>query len=305
VPSAAALLTLALAASLPPVAAGLRPLAFWSALAHGCAVPEGETAFSLVSEAVSFLGSPDTRWRDDVGYGVVAACVYEKDLLSAGERRALVATLSAGLRPGLGETGTDSVLRRSFSALDLSILAAAELRAPALDVAGYRRLLDDALAYLGTERDLRGLEPRVGWIHATAHTADLLKFLARDPRLALADQARLLDAVWEKTTAAGTPVFTHAEDERLAAAIASLVRRADFDAAAFDRWLARFAPLEKAASEKTPPAPAALDAAQNARNLLRSLYVLLALPAPGGAEPPAHAAAARERVLVTLGSIRR
>jgi carboxypeptidase C (cathepsin A) len=56
-------------------------------------------------------------------------------------------------------------------------------------------------AYLRDERDLRGLEPRVGWIHATAHTADLLKFLARDGRLRPADQARLLDAAWAKMAA--------------------------------------------------------------------------------------------------------
>jgi len=68
---------------------------------------------------------------------------------------------------GIGETGTDSVLLRSFSALDLSILAALENRDPALDDAAYRKLLDDALGYLRDERDLRGFEPRVGWIHGT------------------------------------------------------------------------------------------------------------------------------------------
>ena len=92
---------------------------------------------------------------------------------------ALVTTLATSLRAGIGEAGTDTVLLRSFSALDLSILAALELQDPALDDSGYRGLLDDALAYLAAERDLRGIDPRVGWIHATAHTADLLKFLAR------------------------------------------------------------------------------------------------------------------------------
>ena len=140
--------------------------------------------------------------------------------------------------------------------------------------------LDDALAYLRDERDLRGIEPRVGWIHATAHTADLLKFLARDARFAPADHVRLLDAAWSKLTAPGTPVFTHAEDERLAAALVSVARRADFDPASLDPWLARFAALEKQVWEKSPPEPAALDASQNARNLLRSFYVLLSLPQP-------------------------
>ena len=142
----------------------------------------------------------------------------------------------------------------------------------------------------------------MGWIHATAHTADLLKFLARDPRFTPADQARLLDAAWAKMTAPGTPVFTHAEDERLAAALLSVVRRPDFDPAILDPWLARFVALEKQVWEKAPPDPATLDASQNARNLLRSFYVLLSLPEPA---PTPGQAAAREKVLATLQQIRR
>ena len=146
-------------------------------------MPAGESAAGLVREAVSLLGSPDSEWRDDVGYGVVASCVYRKKLLRPEERRALVGRAqrepAARDRRGGHRLGP----ARSFSALDLSLLAALEVQDPALDAPGYRRLLDDALAYLRDERDLRGIEPRVGWIHATAHTADLLKFLARDARL--------------------------------------------------------------------------------------------------------------------------
>lgn len=285
-----------------PSVAEKRGKPFWLALAKECAIPAGESAFGLVSEATSLLGSPDTEWRDDVGYGVVASCVYQKKLLKPEERHALVARLSENLRRGIGESGTDSVLLRSFSALDLSIFAGLENADPVLDDAGYRQLLDGALAYLRDERDLRGLDPRVGWIHATAHTADLLKFLARDPRFTAADQVRLLDAARSKMMVLGTPVFTHAEDERLAAALLSVVRRPDFDSASLDPWLARFAALEKQVWSKAPPDGPTLDASQNARNLLRSFYVLLSLPEP---TPTAGQAAARDKALATLQLIRR
>jgi len=279
---------------------------FWLALAKDCAVPEGELAFDLVREAVSFLGSTDPEWRDDVGYGVVASCVYEKRLLTPEERRALVTHLSENLRRRIGGTGGDSVLLRSFSALDLSIFAALENALPALDGDDYRRLVDAALAYLRDERDLRGFEPGVGWIHATAHTGDLLKFLARDSRFTPADQRLLLDGVWAKVTAPGTPVFTHAEDERLGAAVLSVVRRSDFEPSLLDPWLTRFVDLEKQVWSRSPPDPAVLDAAQNARSLLRSLYVLLSLPAATGpTSTGAGEAAAREKVLATLDRIRR
>jgi hypothetical protein len=103
--------------------------------------------------------------------------------------------------------------------------------------------------------------------------------------------------------ASGAPVFTHSEDERLAAALVSVVRRDDFAAGRFDGWLERFAALEKQVWAKgSLPDAATLHAAQNARNLLRSFYVLLALPQP----PPTPAqAAVRDKVLVQLQQIRR
>ncbi len=280
---------------------------FWAGIVKDCQAPAGTSAAGLVREARGLLGSPESEWRDDVGYGVVASCVYQKRALSAGERRDLVAELSANLRRGMGETGTDSVLRRSFSALDLSVFAALEIEEPVLDEAGYRRLLADALDYLAGERDLRGLDPRLGWIHATAHTADLLKFLARNPRFTGLDQVRVLDAVASKMTGRGTPVFTHAEDERLAAVVVTIARRADFDGALLDPWLARFVALEKEVWARTPPDGATLDAAQNARNLLRCVYVGLCLPPPGGAAPATPSAGesqARERILAALAQIR-
>jgi hypothetical protein len=285
-----------------PSTAEKRGKPFWRDVARYCDVPPWATPGGLVNEAITLLGSTDPEWRDDIGYGVLAACVAGSQRLTPPERRALFEPLAQNLRRGIGDTGGDSVLLRSFSALALSVLAAAEQKQPVLDDAGYRKLLDDALAYLHDERDLRGFDARVGWVHATAHTSDLLKFLARDPRFAPQDQSRLLEAAWTRMAGSGAPVFTAAEDERLAAALLSLVRRADFDQALLDPWLARFPALEKQVWAKPPLDPAALEASQNARNLLRSFYVLLSLPQP---VPAGAQASVREKVLATLLQIRR
>jgi len=52
-----------------------------------------------------------------------------------------------------------------------------ELKTPFLGEERYRKLLAAAESYLKEERDLRGFDPVKGWIHATAHTADLLAAL--------------------------------------------------------------------------------------------------------------------------------
>ena len=122
-------------------------------------------------------------------------------------------------------------------------------------------------------------------MHATAHTADLLKFLGRNPRLRPAAQGRILEAVAAKLRAAGE-TFTHGENERLAAAVQSLVLRQDFDAAAFTRFLADVAEPGAHLWDKGPLVdPVRFAAAQNAKDLLRSLYVALVLN-KAAAEPP-------------------
>jgi uncharacterized protein DUF2785 len=55
-------------------------------------------------------------------------------------------------------------------------------------------LLAAALAYLRDERDTRGFDPAKGWIHSTAHTADLVAALARNPQFTPADQTQARDA---------------------------------------------------------------------------------------------------------------
>lgn len=206
----------------------------------------------------------------------------------------MLETWTGNLKAGVGGTGTDEVFRRSFSALDLSVLAALDNEHPFLSEEEFARLLSSTLAYLAGEKDLRAFDVRTGWMHATAHTADVLKFLGRNPRLRPADQRRILDGIAAKARDAGL-AFTHGENERLAAAVMSLVLRKDFDAAAFTAFLADLAEPGEHLWDKGPLVDSARYAAtQNAKDLLRSLYVKLALRQPPGPEP------ARNEILETL-----
>ena len=277
-------------ASIP--AAGAAPghdRSFWSGIARNrFEVPAGESADALVLELSAFLGSPDPELRDDFAYSIAAAWIYRDRRVSEKVLHELLRAWSANLRVGLGGTGSDTLFLRAFSALDLSLLAALDNQHPFLDGAEYAALLSAALAYLAGEKDLRAFDPRHGWMHATAHTADLLKFLARSPRLRPADQGRILEAVAAKLRTAGE-TFSHGENERLAAAVQSLVLREDFDAAAFTRFLADVAEPGAHLWDNGPLVdPARYAATQNAKDLLRSLYVALvrntAAPEPPRAE---------------------
>ena len=248
--------------------------AYWRAIAAaGFEVPAGETAQRLAAELVASLGATDPELRDDLALTTLTSWIYRKKLLGPDDLRPMIQTLMGNLRKGVGETGTDGVLLRSFSALTLSVIAARDNDAAFLSADEYVRLLDAALAYLHDERDTRGFDPRTGWMHSAAHTSDLLKFLARNPHLPAAAQARVLSALTAKNRDAPAP-FSQGEDERMARVAISIARRADFDRGGFQAWLAA---AKTAAAFPNPVTADALRAQQNVRHLLTALWTELSV----------------------------
>jgi hypothetical protein len=245
--------------------------AWWQAVKAGqYALPPGGSLRNLLRELSAYLGSTDPELRDDIAYTVLTQWLYVKRLAPPEVTRQLVDEWIGNLEIGIGEDGTDSVFRRSFSALMLSVAAALDNEAPYLERAGFRTLLDAALRYLRAEDDTRGFDPAKGWMHSVAHTADLLKFLGRSRHLAPAGQADILTGIAGKVGGLGH-VLVHGEDERLARAVVSIVAREDADLVAFEAFLSALRPVPG----EGQPTPALLAANQNRRHLAAALYVVL------------------------------
>src|SRR5687768_12607728 len=92
---------------------------YWQeVLSKGLAVPSDRHLEDLTVELTLMLGSPDPAQRDGTAYPALATWiergVYDDLLPGLGDG------MAAGLSVGLGERGTDSVFRRSFSALALA-----------------------------------------------------------------------------------------------------------------------------------------------------------------------------------------
>ena len=268
---------------------------FWlSIVKNNGAIPEGESAFGLARELSSLLGSPDPELRDEIAYLILDGWIVRQRRLSPSELLLLLDEWRANLRRGLGESGTDTALKRSFSALCLASLAEYDLRSSFLDESHYRALLADALAYLKGERDLRGFDATKGWIHSTAHTADLLKPLAGNAMFTKSDQQSVLAAISEKLSSA-PEVYTQGEQGRLAQAVVAIVKRTDFDGAAFDAWLARLKEEDRATFSEKPLTPAALARYQNHTYTFEALVARMSMESLSGA-----AVAAREALINVL-----
>lgn len=249
--------------------------AFWKAVvASNYVVPKHESADALAEELSGFLASPDPELRDDLAYSILAQWIYRRNLLSTPTLLSLTDTWRANLESGIGESGNNSVLKRSFSALCLAAMAERESKLPFMGAQRYHDLVSQAAAYLNAERDLRGYDPILHWIHATAHTADLLAALANNPQLTSPEAATIIDAIAARLSTAPN-VYTQGEQDRLAAAVLSVIHRSDFDARAFDQLLARL--KNEDGDVWTATTLRSLARYQNHNYLLQSLYVRLAL----------------------------
>ncbi len=211
---------------------------YWRAIAKNrYAVPEHASADALAREvSAALLPSPDPELRDDLAYSILATWIYRPGTLQITTLLELTDEWRANLRAGLGEVGTNSVLLRSFSALCLSEMAKREAKTPFMGTDRYHSLLAEAISYLQDERDLRGYDATLHWIHATAHTADLLAALADSPLLTKEEASAILRAISARLSTA-PQVYTQGEQDRLAAAVVSVIRRKDFDASTFEPWL--------------------------------------------------------------------
>src|SRR5260370_13332907 len=194
---------------------------------------EHESAGAVALEIGDLAASANPSLRDSCGYETLAAWIYRENLLTGEQLDALRAKLLPTMISHIGESENDTVFGRSFSALYMSILAAQDLRKPFLSTAAFKETLDTALRCYAEEKDLRGYIPVKGWAHATAHVADLWKFLARSPHLSAEDQKRIVSGVCHRWRT-GNLVFTWGEDARMAAAFLSIVDRQDFDASLFE-----------------------------------------------------------------------
>jgi hypothetical protein len=274
-----------------PADAPTKSRAEWVALRESnFSLPAGQTPVGLLRQMNALLGSPDPFLRDNVAYEAAARWIYTAGLLSPAEQREVLAMWAGNLKTGLGARNDEAAFLRSFSALSLTVLASRDNAAPFLSQEEFNRFLDTMLDYSARERDTRGYDSAAGWVHAAAHTADVLKFLARNTKLPLSAQARLIAAVDEKCRTFDG-VFQWGEDSRLAQVIVSLAKRPDFDKPALDAWLASVISRRNKLWAGAPAIdPVEYPKVQNLTMVLRGAYVALSLAPVAPAAEPAKAA---------------
>lgn len=267
--------------------------AYWKqVVAGGLEVPEDRPLAELTAELTSMLGSPDPALRDGTARATLTTWlrrgVYDDLLAGLGDG------MTAGLRVGLGEHGTDTVFRRSFCAL---VIGECIQRDNTAQLVPPHKLLDwgDRLAgWFIREQDLRGFVEGKGWAHAVVHGADAIAALARSATLGLGELTVLLDVLADRVLAPTTEVLVSGEPERLAAATMTILRRNVVPLSILEPWVARLA------TEGTPADHTDGNTWRqsfNARAYLQALYLQLSIG-------PGHPDVRSDLLLVLVDALR-
>ncbi len=257
-------------------------------------VPGDRPLDDLTAELTTMLGSTQPEVRDGTAYPALATWidrgVYDDLLAGLGDG------MVAGLSVGLGETGTDTVFRRSFSALIVGECLERDNEQHLLPPAKILDWGDRIAVWFLTERDTRGFVPDKGWAHAIAHGADAIGALAESPHMSAAEHQALLDVLAERLLL--QPVdepLAAGEPDRMAAAAMRVLRRGTLGTDVLEPWVHRLGAAGNPFGGPVDHDPfARTDAAQA---FLRALFVHLSL-AP---EPPA---ARSDLLLVVIEALR-
>jgi hypothetical protein len=260
---------------------------YWEQIrASGFRLPGDRPLDDLTTELVEMLGDPDPSVRAGIAYPVLSAWISEgvyDDLLPGfGDG------VSEGLFTGLGEDGTDTVLRRSYSALLLSEAVLRDQVARVVHSDAIFRWGDRAASWFVRERDLRGYVEGLGWAHAAAHGADLVGALARSHHFGKLELTVLLDVVADRLLTPTTHRFRHREDDRLAFAVMAVLHRNNIGIDVLEPWIERLAvgliTPPSSAAEPAPEWPTPV--AGNTAAFLRALHLQLALGVHGNPTAP-------------------
>jgi hypothetical protein len=266
----------------------------WAAAAAGAAPPSPPP--DALDRLAGMLADPDPAVRDGVAYtvlaGWLAAGVFDDGLAEVGDR------MTALLRD-------PRIQARAFAPLVLASVVRRDTVTRRLPDGAVPRWRDAFAAWWPAETELAGWDEGRGWLHAVAHGADLLRALARSPRLGAPDLVGLLRLGVERLLAPTGYLFAHGEDERLGCALAAVLTRPELTPGEAVGWLDPVA-AALAAGEPGPVPPFAA----NTIRTVRAAYVyadrgvrmydpLTRQPLP--VLPVPHRAAVLARVAATLG----
>ena len=216
------------------------------------------------------IGHKDPTLRDNLVYPCLSHLLYDDHFSEETlERYLRRLTGKDHLFYDIGNSLPCSVLTRSFSALQIVVLLEAHRVKKIISEDLIEETFERFLMYFEKERELSGYDDEVGWVHAVAHGADVLKQFMQLENFKHVELKRMFELIGVKMKQKNH-VFRFNEDRRLAAALMKGLERDLLSETYLEDFFQSQLIVEENLSENE-----AARVEENARNLLSQVYALL------------------------------
>lgn len=241
---------------------------FWVSIKENKFVfPDGYSIDSLTEELIAYIGSTDPELRDSIGLEAFYHWL-KQGLYSADDLRGFITRLLTNLQQNIGSTDSNTVFLRSFSALWLANIVSHDNEIKVFEQDDIHQILDAALAYFEGEHDCRGYVPVKGWVHAIAHSADLLNALVISLHTNAHHHLKILDCIAHKLRDSSLSIFRYNEDSRIAQPALWIFIRGTLPLDQIEAWVSSLTSKWNGAWQNEDQTRAY----NNGRNFLRALY---------------------------------
>ncbi|MBB2482172.1 DUF2785 domain-containing protein [Bacillus sp. APMAM] len=191
----------------------------------------------LVDMMLKYIGDTDSVLRDDLIYLTFCRLVENSLIGFSLMERILETSIGANyLFFQIGEVNSDSVFKRSFSALAVQLILNQDIEERFLSKELVEKSIQSSFHYLQKENDVRGFVEEKGWAHSIAHGADLLTTAISHPVFYPSQIPDALETIRSCLFKNGS--YIDDEDERLIFAIDALLDKGLSDELLGD-WLQR------------------------------------------------------------------
>ncbi|MFC4409700.1 DUF2785 domain-containing protein [Chungangia koreensis] len=225
----------------------------------------------LLTGMAENIGSTDPYLRDQLIYRSYYHLIFDGHLKEQELHQLMKTMLEEDFfHHRLGEQNTDSVFRRSFSALVIALLIEYDFIHHVFEQGEIENAADQAIHYMMNEQDYRGYVDDKGWAHAVAHCADVLDAMAKHPMFTNIE--RLLTAI--EVPLFSRHAFTDDEEERLAIPVLSLLmyKQAEVE---ISSWLSRLIDRTERHLQEQRGAIESYRVQYTIKNFLKALYFSL------------------------------
>lgn len=221
----------------------------------------------LVFEMLNHIGNPEPKLRDELIYSILAHWIINDYITDDKLKEILDIVMDdKHLFYRIGESNTDSVFTRSFSALLIAPILYYHRKHILFSKEELINIFKKVVRYSLEEADLRGYVENNGWAHSAAHTADVLDELALCSEIGNEELRSLLEIIKVKVCV-GSYVYIHREDERLVTAVISIMGRNLLSTEEICKWIKSYREIKSTGIYMND-----YKTKINIRNFIRSLY---------------------------------